>query len=152
MANSASFDAPREPRSSVIIRAGVEGIVGQGSPGERRLSGDTRVRNLSRTGACIDDLGFLVGDTVSVSMGSIVAVAAEVMWVRPPLAGLHFHAAVDLEAARRSRSTVAPARPGVSQASVFQAGVSQAGATQPSAPPPSAGWAADLRHAYRRDT
>lgn len=113
-------DAPsplREPRSSVILRALIEG------PGIRC---DQRVRNLSRTGACIEhDATLTPGMVVSVSMGAIASIEAKVMWANAKLAGVHFAEPVSLEEARRPRGCT----------SNFT---------------PSAGWAVDSANPYRR--
>ncbi|WP_267396352.1 MULTISPECIES: PilZ domain-containing protein [unclassified Sphingomonas] len=105
----------REPRSSVIIRAGLE------------LPGGTverRVRNLSRLGACVDQEGELVtGTTITLALGSIRDLKAEVMWTKPQLAGLRFHQPVNLDDARKPR---------------------RAGTVT------KAGWMANMDNAYRR--
>ena len=107
----------RETRSSVIIRALVEA---------EGLHAERRVRNLSRSGACVDNSGDIrAGTTVHVTMGSIQRLAAEVMWAKPNLAGLRFHRPVNLEEARKSRSTATTATP-------------------------RTGWAAELDNPYRR--
>lgn len=104
----------RDKRSSVIIRASIliEGI-----------AVERRVRNLSLHGACIDNQNDLKkGQTVYVWMGALEQLAAEVMWVTPQLAGLRFHAEIDLEAARKPRGAGTTVR---------------------------AGWMTDINHAYR---
>lgn len=105
----------RDKRSGVILRAAVES---DGVMVERR------VRNLSERGACIDNDGALVaGTTVSVTMGQLEGLVADVVWAKPALAGLRFRRAVDLEAARKPRGL---------------GGVTRAG------------WMADIGHAYRK--
>lgn len=107
---------PRQPRSSVILYA----LVDTGT-----AAVECRVRNLSVTGACVDNAANLVpGDEVRVTMGSLVQLVARVMWAKPTLAGLHFEAQVDLAAARQPRT--------------------RASGTQP-----SAGWMQHIRDAYR---
>lgn len=92
----------REPRSSVIIRALVEQMAGQ----EPIASAERRVRNLSRSGACIDHDGDLAkGMTLRITMGSIAPFDAEVMWVNARLAGLRFARPVELEQARQPRGS-----------------------------------------------
>ncbi|UVO50974.1 PilZ domain-containing protein [Sphingomonas sp. SUN019] len=92
-------DPMRNPRSSVIIRALIE------VPG---VQSERRVRNLSATGACVDDDGTLAtGMILRVSMGSIHAIEAEVMWTRATLAGIRFAWPVDLREARRPRGSAA---------------------------------------------
>jgi hypothetical protein len=107
----------REKRSGVIIRAA---IARDGASVERR------VRNLSPRGACVDNVQDLAaGDVVTVAMGSLHGLIADVMWAKPQLAGLRFRSTVDLDAARKPRAAVsATAR---------------------------AGWMADMGNAYRRD-
>ena len=104
----------RDKRSSVIIRATVvvDGVVVE-----------RRVRNLSLHGACVDNQNDIRKDqTVYVSMGTLDHLAAEVMWTTPQLAGLRFHLAIDLEAARKPRGSGSTVK---------------------------AGWMVDVNHAYR---
>ncbi|KQN94100.1 hypothetical protein ASE95_04305 [Sphingomonas sp. Leaf231] len=114
-----SDSPPREPRSSVILYARIE-------HGERSV--EVRVRNLSATGACVDNPGELQkGNRIGVTMGSLVALSAEVMWTSPTLAGLHFSdGVIDLAEARRPR---------------------ERGTAGTKA---SAGWINNVQHAYRR--
>jgi hypothetical protein len=105
----------RDKRSGVILRAAVQS---DGAVVERR------VRNLSERGACIDNAGDLVAGTiVSVTMGQLEGLVADVVWAKPALAGLRFRRAVDLEAARKPRGIGAVTR---------------------------AGWMTDIGHAYRK--
>lgn len=117
-----SSNAPRETRSSVILYARIEA-------GDR--AADVRVRNLSASGACVDSPGELaVGDSLSVTMGTLERLPAEVMWVSNSLAGLHFTAGlIDIAEARKPRPRDG-AQPGGSKA--------------------RAGWMENLHHAYRR--
>lgn len=109
---------PRDPRESVLLIATV--ISGEVEPARYRIS------NLSERGACLAQAGELVpGTKVSITIGVVENVPAEVMWVRGDLAGLRFDHAVDLQAARKRKPVGA-------------------------VPPPSAGWAAELRNAYRK--
>ena len=114
-----SDSSPREPRSSVILYARIA---------HRDRAAEARVRNLSATGACIDNPGELTkGDQVEVTMGSLVDLPAEVMWTSANHTGLHFiKGAIDLAEARKPRDR---------------------GATAAKA---SAGWIDNLHHAYRR--
>lgn len=116
-----SSNPTREPRSSVILYARIEAA--------ERVA-EVRVRNLSVTGACIDNPGELdKGDRLHVAMGTLTDLVAEVMWTTPTLAGLHFiHGAIDLADARKPRERAKPAT---------GAGV-------------SAGWMNNIHHAYRR--
>ena len=70
---------PREPRSSVILYALVD-------TGTQAV--ECRVRNLSVTGACVDNsAGLTQGDEVRVTMGTLEQLAARVMWAKATLAG-----------------------------------------------------------------
>lgn len=91
-----SDSPPREPRSSVILYARIV---------HDNRSAEARVRNLSATGACIDNPGELhQGDQVAVTMGTLVGLTAEVMWTSTTLAGLHFtDGAIDMAEARKPR-------------------------------------------------
>src|SRR4051812_22208816 len=75
---AAVYTAPlhnREPRQSVFLTALIEGVDGAAAP--------HRVMNLSRRGACVSPAGDLApGRQVSVTIGSVKHVTAEVMWVR----------------------------------------------------------------------
>ncbi len=113
-------DVPsRERRSSVILRALIE--TGQATV-------DSRVRNLSASGACVDnDAGLVPGMRVLVSMGTLHHLHGEVMWATGRLIGLRFDAAsIDIDSARKPRGTVA------------------------SASPAGAGWLAQIDDPYRR--
>ncbi len=106
----------REKRNSVIVRAAV--YLPDGTHAERR------VRNLSRSGACIEHDGDIVaGTTVLLQMGRLADLTADVVWVRERLAGLRFHRDIDLDDARKSRGI---------------------------ATPPRAGWMTEMRNAYGR--
>lgn len=115
-----SSQPTREPRSSVILYAKVVGKQG---------TAEVRVRNLSATGACLDNPGDLtVGDRVAVSMGILSDLEADIMWVTPALAGLHFTSgAIDIAEARKPR-----ARENASSGTTAQAG-----------------WMQNIHHAYR---
>ncbi len=114
-----SDSPPREPRASVILYARID---------HAGRSVEVRVRNLSATGACIENPGELnQGDQVAVTMGTLLELPAEVMWTSTTLAGLHFvEGAIDLAEARKHRDR---------------------GVTGPT---PSAGWINNMQHAYRR--
>jgi len=108
--------AEREKRSSVIIRAEIRA--------EGREAGTSRVRNLSATGACIDnDGGLRTGDVVTMTMGAVTDMKAEIVWTREKLAGVRFERKVDLDDARKSGAVKAT---------------------------PKAGWIAGMNNAYRR--
>ena len=94
--------AERPRRDSVILNARIEtndGVV------------ECRVRNLSETGACIDNKAALrPDDRVLVTMGTVHHVEATVRWAEGGRVGLYFEGAkIDIAAARRPRGTVAPA-------------------------------------------
>ncbi|TCP32726.1 PilZ domain-containing protein [Sphingomonas sp. BK235] len=106
----------REPRSSVILYA----LIDTGSEAV-----ECRVRNLSDTGACVDNAAGLVqGAEIRVTMGTLEQLVARVMWAKPTLAGLHFEDRIDIAAARRAR-------------------------TRNTGVQPSAGWMQHIRDAYR---
>jgi hypothetical protein len=106
----------REKRNSVIVRAAVS--VPGGPPVEHR------VRNLSRSGACIDNTGeFVAGMLLRLDMGHITELTGEVVWVKDRLAGIRFAEPIDLDEARKPRGVTAV---------------------------PKAGWMANINDAYRR--
>jgi hypothetical protein len=106
----------REKRNSVIVRAAVR--LPGGGQSERR------VRNLSRSGACIDNDGDLAaGMMLDIEMGHITELTGEVMWVKDRLAGIRFAEPIDLDEARKPRGVTAA---------------------------PKAGWMTDINDAYRR--
>lgn len=116
-------EAPRQKRSSVIVRAYLH------VPGHPRPMLQ-RVRNLSLTGACVEHHGELKpGTSLFVDMGLLEGLEATVMWVTERLAGLQFARTVDLEAARKPRSMPSADAP---------------------APGVQVGWMDEIRHAYRR--
>ncbi len=89
----------RSRRDSVILNARIE-------TADQVI--ECRVRNLSQTGACIDNVGnFRAGDRVLVTMGMVHHVEASVRWANGGRAGLHFEGVeIDIAAARRPRGTV----------------------------------------------
>lgn len=118
----------REPRSSVILYACVE---------KHANVSECRVRNLSATGACLDNgAGLVTGETVTVSMGALAPLSAQVMWANSRLAGLHFDRPIDLAAARQPRARLATSAPAAPAARA-------AGAV-------SAGWIQNIQNPYRR--
>jgi hypothetical protein len=110
-------DTPaRPPRASVILYA----LIGRGGHAV-----ECRVRNLSTTGACVDNAADLAaGDAVSVVMGTLRPLSAEVVWVERGFAGLRFDRSVDIAMARQPRAKLVAA-------------------TQ-------SGWLGTMTHAYRR--
>lgn len=123
-------DAPaREVRSSVILYAAIEN-------GSEPV--ECRVRNLSASGACVDNLaGVIAGDIVTVRMGALRPLSAEVKWANPRLAGLHFDKLIDLAVARQPRPRITPSAP-------------PAPATARPAVAASAGWMQHIHNPYRR--
>ena len=109
---------PRSPRTSVMLRALVFGR-GETAPS------DHRVVNVSDTGLCVAQAEGLTADTiVAVTIGKVKHAPADVVWAEAGLAGLAFHAPIDLQAAR-TRVRGGGARP------------------------PAAGWMAELSSPYR---
>lgn len=109
-------ESQREKRNSVIVRAAVS-LPGC-PPNERRI------RNLSRSGACVEQDGSLrTGMTILLHMGTLHELAAEVVWVTDSLAGIRFAESIDLDEARKPRGVGLQAK---------------------------AGWMAEMSHAYRR--
>ncbi|MBV9842416.1 MAG: PilZ domain-containing protein [Sphingomonadaceae bacterium] len=92
---------PREPRSSVIIRAVVQA--------DGVAATERRVRNLSAHGACIDHAGDLrSGQSILLGIGAYEAVPAQVIWARDKVAGVRFRESIDLDHARQPRRNEAP--------------------------------------------
>ena len=96
---------PRENRSRVIIRAVVHGPCGR--------EPERRVRDLSSTGACVEQSGNLMsGDDITLDIGMLKAVAGKVVWVTENLAGIAFVEAIDLAKARKPKPEVVTAASG----------------------------------------
>ena len=96
---------PRENRSRVIIRAAVHGPCGT----ER----ERRVRDLSVTGACVEQSGnLMIGDDVRLDMGTLTGVVAKVVWVTEHLAGVAFADPIDIAGARARKPEVVTAASG----------------------------------------
>jgi hypothetical protein len=96
---------PRENRSRVIIRAVVHGPCGKDS--------DRRVRDLSVTGACLEQSGnLMVGDDIQLDIGMLKGVAAKVVWVTECLAGIGFAEPIDVAKARKPKPDVVTAASG----------------------------------------
>ncbi|MDB5697174.1 MAG: hypothetical protein JWN21_2717 [Sphingomonas bacterium] len=100
-----------------------------------------RVRDLSKGGIRIDQASELrQGATVLISVGSLEAIAATIVWVEAGSAGLAFAEQINPDAARK-KAVVTPLS-GVEPAS--------AGATGGAASTPRAGWIGDLQNPYGR--
>lgn len=122
--------AERSPRQQVLLGAEIGGF-GGGAPTRHRI------KDLSATGARVDRAaGLRAGSTVLVSVGTLEAVGATVIWVREDAAGLKFAEPIDPDAAR-SRTIVS-------------AGRTVPGFTIPRATTPTAGWVSGLSSPYRR--
>src|SRR5882757_7057704 len=89
----------REFRSRVIIRAVIHGPCGR--------EPERRIRDLSPTGACVEQSGnLIVGDDIQLDIGPLKGVAAKVVWVTEYLAGVSFAEAIDLAKARKPKPEV----------------------------------------------
>ncbi len=99
--SSSDPSCPRPRRDSVILNARIEAI-------DRVV--ECRVRNLSETGACIDDPAGLPPDgRVLVTIGALHHIEGQVRWTHAGRAGLHFTSGrIDIAAARRPRGAVTP--------------------------------------------
>ena len=96
---------PRENRSRVIIRAVVHGPCGKDL--------DRRVRDLSVTGACLEQSGnLMVGDDIQLDIGTLRGVPAKVVWVTECLAGIGFVEPIDVAKARKPKADVVTAASG----------------------------------------
>jgi hypothetical protein len=96
---------PRENRSRVIIRAVVHGPCGK--------EPERRVRDLSSTGACVEQSGNLIaGDAILLDIGMLKGVAGKVVWVTEYLAGIAFAEPIDLAKARKPKPEVVTAASG----------------------------------------
>lgn len=128
--SSPSAFADRSPRQQVLLGAEIGGFGGD-APTRHRI------KDLSATGARVDRAGALrPGSTVLVSVGTLEAVGATVIWVRDDAAGLKFAETIDPDAAR-SRTIVSAGRAASTVA------ISRA-------PVPTAGWIGGLASPYRR--
>ena len=89
----------------MIILAIVHGPFGSES--------ERRIRDLSATGACIEQSGnLIVGDEVALEVGALSGVPAKVVWVSESLAGIRFDDPIDLAAASRPRMRAVTAASG----------------------------------------
>ena len=96
---------PRESRSRVIIRAVVHGPCGK--------EPERRVRDLSVTGACVEQSGnLMVGDDIRLDIGVLKDVPAKVVWVTEHLAGIAFCEPIDVAKARKPKPEVVTAASG----------------------------------------
>ena len=90
----AVIPGPREARESVFLSALVTRF---GAVEPTRY----RVRNLSASGACIDQAEVLrQGQTIVVDVGQLAEVGATVRWVKAGLAGLRFAQQIHTDAAK----------------------------------------------------
>jgi hypothetical protein len=96
---------PRENRSRVIIRAIVHGPCG--------MEPERRVRDLSATGACVEQSGNLIaGDRVSLDIGPMKDIAGRVVWTTEYLAGIAFAEPIEVARTQKHRSEVVTAASG----------------------------------------
>ena len=96
---------PRENRSRVIIRAVVHGPCGR--------EPERRVRDLSSTGACVEQSGnLMVGDKVSLDIGPLKAIAGRVVWTTEYLAGIAFAEPIDVAKTQKPKPEVVTAASG----------------------------------------
>ena len=80
-------------RHSVLLSATAEGF------GRREIS-QHRVRNLSSTGACVDNgTGLRPRGTIVVTVGHLVAIGAQIVWIDQGLAGMKFNKPIQIELA-----------------------------------------------------
>jgi len=95
----------RENHSRLIIRAVVHGPCGK--------EPERRIRDLSATGACVEQSGnLIVGDDIQLDIGTLKGVAAKVVWVTEYLAGVSFAEPIDLASARKPKPEVVTAASG----------------------------------------
>ncbi|MEG3180750.1 PilZ domain-containing protein [Sphingomonas sp. LT1P40] len=121
----------RTPRQQVLLGAEICGF-GGGTPTRHRI------KDLSMTGARIDRAGMLKsGSTVLVSVGTLQAVGATVVWVKDDVAGLRFVEAIDPDAARSKTILPSASQPDLAMKPVV--------IEQPRA---SAGWIRDMRNRH----
>jgi hypothetical protein len=105
-----------------------------------------RVRDLSSGGVRIDNAGGLqAGESVSVSVGALQAIAATVKWTRKDFAGLAFAEQVDPSDAHK-KAAVAPAV----YRTPIQAGMAKHADVGKTAPPLTVGWLAEMRNPYKK--
>ena len=72
-----------------------------------------RVRDLSSTGACVEQSGNLMaGDDITLDVGMLKAVPAKVVWVTEHLAGMAFAEPIDVARARNPKPEVVTAASG----------------------------------------
>jgi hypothetical protein len=89
----------------VIIRAVVHGPCGR--------EPERRIRDLSATGACVEQSGNLIaGDKVLLDIGPLQGIAGRVVWVTEYLAGVAFAEPIDVAKARKPRPEVVTAASG----------------------------------------
>ncbi|GHH27052.1 hypothetical protein GCM10008023_42260 [Sphingomonas glacialis] len=122
--------AERAVRTSVLLAATIEQFGGDHARTHK-------VRDLSSGGVRVDQGDALrKGATVVITVGSLEAVPATVVWIADGWAGLKFATVIDPDQAR-TRAALKPKQ------------ISNHKKSDPS-PGPTAGWAGDLRNPYRR--
>jgi hypothetical protein len=96
---------PRENRSRVIIRAIVHGPCG--------MEPERRVRDLSSTGACVEQTGNLMtGDKVSLDIGPLKDISGQVVWTTDYLAGIAFTEPIDVAKTQKPKAEAVTAASG----------------------------------------
>jgi hypothetical protein len=89
----------------VIIRAVVHGPCGR--------EPERRIRDLSATGACVEQSGNLMtGDKVSLDIGPLKDIAARIVWTTEYLAGIAFAAPIDVAKTQRPKTEAVTAASG----------------------------------------
>jgi len=115
----------RPERLSVMLMAVIEYFDGE-------LPTKRRVRDISAGGMRVDGAEKLQADMrVAVSVGAIHAAGATVRWTRSQLAGLAFDETIDPDEARKKNGSAPIPQPKTSGAV------------------PTAGWAGEMRDAYK---
>jgi hypothetical protein len=123
----------RAPRANVLLKAIIEQFGGAGISAHR-------VRDLSRSGMRIDQADVLrQGATVLVTVGTLEAVGATVVWVADGAAGLKFATEIDPDQAR-ARVAIAPKTDDGKGQPALNSALS----------PVKAGWVQDMQSPYRR--
>ncbi|WP_332790761.1 PilZ domain-containing protein [Sphingomonas sp. GB1N7] len=126
------------PRHQVLLAAEISGF-GSTAPSKHRI------KNLSVSGAQIDHAGALrPGSTVLVTVGTLEAIGATVIWVDEELAGLKFAESID-PARARSKTIISTSSQSCSKSAIEAARKKIDSAS----PPVSAGWLSALPDHYR---
>jgi hypothetical protein len=104
-----------------------------------KFASQHRVRDLSSGGLRVDNAaGLQAGAQLLVTVGTLEAVEATIVWVRENFAGLAFSEPIEPEDARK-KARVAPVPVKATPDKLFKA-----------APVPTAGWLSDMRDPYKK--